>query len=180
VSEDQDAGGAPDEAREAAKSESSDAPRAVASRTFTGDEAAEAIELESVSAPRALRLTAALGGGLAFDHGSRGLLALDVRLETTRRTRFGAEAALWLVGGSEPEGRGLLTVARGLTRWLELGFGAGLQFGNGTGVASSLRLRANTPISWLAGTLRYDAAVLLTRPSLEAEQAVTFGLELSY
>jgi Ca-activated chloride channel homolog len=140
----------------------------------------EAIEITSAGSSRAFRLTAALGGGLAFDHGARGLLALDVRLETNRRTRFGADAALWLAGGADPVGRGLLTVARGLTRWLELGLGAGIQFGNGTGAASSLRLRADTPIGGLAGYLRYDAAVLLTRPNLEAEHAVTLGLELSY
>jgi hypothetical protein len=130
---------------------------------------------------RALRLTAALGGGLAIDHGTRGLVALDVRVETNGVIRFGAEAALWLVGGVDPEGRALITVARsGLARWFELGFGAGLQLGNGTGVAGSLRLGAHTPIAGLAGYLRYDAALLLTRPSVEAEHAITLGLELSY
>jgi Ca-activated chloride channel family protein len=145
-------------------------------------EASEEISVtEGASSGRALRLTAALGGGLAFDHGARGLLALDVRIETNRLTRFGAEAALWLVGGVDPEGRALVTVARsGLARWFELGLGAGIQFGNGTGLAGSLRLRQNTPLAGLAGYLRYDAGVLLTRPSLEAEHAVTLGLELSY
>ncbi|HEX2685902.1 MAG TPA: VIT domain-containing protein [Kofleriaceae bacterium] len=180
VNDAEDTGGAPEEAREVVKASRGEDRISVAGRTFTSEQAAEAIELEGAMSPRAFRLTAALGGGLAFDHGSRGLLALDVRLETTRRTRFGVEAALWLVGGSDPEGRGLVTVAHGLVRWFELGVGAGLQFGNGTGVASSLRLRANTPIAWLAGTLRYDAAVLLTRPSLEAEHALTLGVELSY
>jgi hypothetical protein len=130
---------------------------------------------------RALRLTAALGGGVAFDHGGRGLLSLDARLETNRRTSLGGEASLWLVDGVHPEGRALLTVARsGLARWFELGFGAGVHFGNGTGVASSLRLHVDTPLFWLGGYLRYDAAVLLTRPSIEAEHAVTLGLELTY
>ncbi|HEY0993312.1 MAG TPA: hypothetical protein VGD80_39945, partial [Kofleriaceae bacterium] len=87
----------------------------------------------------------------------------------------------WLVDGVHPEGRALLTVARsGLARWFELGFGAGVHFGNGTGVASSLRLHVDTPLFWLGGYLRYDAAVLLTRPSIEAEHAVTLGLELTY
>jgi Ca-activated chloride channel family protein len=140
-------------------------------------DAAEAVSLTG----RTLRLTAALGGGLAFDHGARGLVALDARIETNRLTRFGAEAALWLVGGVDPEGRALLTVARaGLARWFELGLGAGIQLGNGTGPAGSLRLRANTPLAGVAGFLRYDAALLLTRPSTEAEHAVTLGLELSY
>ena len=155
------------------------APASVVDREALG----ESIALEGMlpGSRRALRLTAALGGGLAFDHGARGLLAFDARLETNRRTRVGAEAGLRLVGGGDPEGRALFTVARsGLARWFELGFGAGIQFGNGTGVAGSLRLRGNTPIAGLAGYLRYDAALLLTRPDLEAEHAVTLGLELSY
>ncbi len=153
-------------------------------QTRTGAVLAEDVlrsESISVGGGRWLRITAALGGGVAVDHGARGLVALDVRLETTRPTRLGAEAALWLVGGVDPEGRALLTVARsGLARWFELGFGAGIHFGNGTGVASSLHLRANTPVRFAAGYLRYDAAVLLSRPSVEAEHAVTLGLELSY
>jgi len=161
--------------------ERGDVLRSEVSSTLAGADSEEAIELEAVSAPRALRLTAALGGGLAFDHGTHGLVALHVRLETNRRAKLGVEAALWLAGGVDPEGRGLLTVAQsGLARWFEIGFGVGIQLGNGTGVASSLRLRANTPIAGLGGYLRYDAAVLLTRPSIEAEQAVTLGLELSY
>jgi hypothetical protein len=165
---------------DAGADEPRDAARSVATGSFAEAESGE--EISIMGEPRrALRLTAALGGGHAFDHGARGLVALDVRLETNRRTRVGVEAALWLVGGVDPEGRGLVTVARGgLLRWFELGFGAGIQLGNGTGFASALRLRANTPVAALAGYLRYDAAVLLTRPTLEAEQAVTLGLELSY
>jgi Ca-activated chloride channel homolog len=142
----------------------------------------ESIRIAGTSrSSRALRLTAALGGGLALDNGNRGLVALDVRLETNRRTSVGGEASLWLVGGTDAEGRALLTVARsGLARWFELGFGAGLHFGNGAGIASSLRLRVDTPLLWLGGYLRYDAAVLLTRPSIEAVHAVTLGVELSY
>jgi len=130
---------------------------------------------------RALRLTLALGGGLALDRGSRGLVALNARLETRGPTRFGSEVALWLVGGVDPEGRALLTVARdGLFRRFELGFGAGVHVGNGTGIANSLRLRVATPLAGLAGYLRYDAAILLSRPSVAVEQAVTLGFELSY
>ena len=154
--------------------------RSLATATLTED-AGVAEELDVAGPRRGWRLTAALGGGLSFDHGARGLVALDVRLETNRRTRLGIEAGLWLVGGVDPQGRGLVTVARsGLGRWFELGFGAGVQLGNGTGVASSLRLRASTPVAALGGYLRYDAAVLVTRPSLEAAQAITLGLELSY
>ncbi|HEU4735082.1 MAG TPA: hypothetical protein VFT22_44630, partial [Kofleriaceae bacterium] len=134
----------------------------------------------SYTSPRALRLTAALGGGLAFDHGAHGLLALNVRIETNRRYRLGAEGALWLVDG-DAEGRSLVTFARaGLARRLELGLGAGIQFGNGTGLAGSLRLRIDTPLSHLAGYVRYDAAVLLSRPSVDGEHAASIGLELSY
>ena len=137
--------------------------------------------LEPTLYGRRRRLTAALGGGLAFDHGARGLVALNVRFELVRELQLGAEAALWLVGGVDPEGRALITVARrGIARGLELGLGAGIQLGDGTGVAGSLRLRAATPIHGLAGFLRYDAALLLTRPTLDGEHAVTLGVEVSY
>lgn len=175
------AGEAAGEVADASTAERDNARRAVATRMFASDEVGEALATTAAGASRTLRLTAALGGGLAFDHGARGLVALDVRLETTRRTKLGAEAALWLVGGFDPEGRGLLTVARGgLARWFELGFGAGIHLGNGTGLASSLRLGANTSIPGVAGYLRYDAAVLWSRPNLDTEQAVTLGFELSY
>ena len=129
----------------------------------------------------ALRLTGALGAGVAFDHGARGLLTLNLRLEPNRRTRLGGEVALWLVGGGHAEGRALVTVAHsGLARRFELGFGAGAALGNGTGIASGLRLRIGTPIPGLSGSLRYDAALLLSRPSLALEQAVSLGLELAY
>jgi hypothetical protein len=138
-------------------------------------------EASAYTARRPLRLTASLGGGLALDRSARGMLALDARLETNRRTRAGVEAALWLVGGVDAEGRALLTVARDvLPGRLELGLGAGVHFGDGTGAASSLRLRVATPIAPLAISLRYDTAVLLTRPSLALEHAITLGLELSY
>jgi hypothetical protein len=143
----------------------------------------ERADAESVlaSSGRAVRLTAALGGGLALDRSARGLAALEVRVETNTRLAIGGEAALWLVGGSDAEGRLLLTGAyRGIARRFELGFGGGLHFGNGAGPATSLRLRVDTPITALGGYLRYDAAVLLTRPSPTFEQAITLGLELSY
>jgi len=130
---------------------------------------------------RAWRLTAALGGGLVLDHGTHGLAAVSARIERNLRTSLGAELALWLIDGRGAEGRALLTVARGgVARWLELGFGAGVQIGNGTGIASALRLRVETPVRGLGGYARYDAAVLLTRPSVEAEHVITLGLELSY
>jgi hypothetical protein len=134
---------------------------------------------------RRARLTAALGGGLVLDHGAHGLAALDVRLETNRRISLGVGGALWLVG-SDLEARALLSVAfsgirlGGFVRRLELGLGAGVQLGNGTGPASSLRLRVSTPLRGVGGFLRYDAALLLTRPSLEAEHAIALGLEVSY
>jgi hypothetical protein len=129
---------------------------------------------------RGWRLSASLGGGLAFDRGARGLAALAVRLESLRGPRLGGELALWLTGGTA-EGRALITVARGgVARWLELGAGAGLQLGHATGVAGSLRWRAATPLEGLAGTLRYDAALLLTRPNLQVVHVITLGVELSY
>ena len=149
--------------------------------TATGGEVADAETIvETAASHRAWRLSTALAGGLAFDHGARGLLALDVRLESTRTPRLGGELALWLTGGGA-EGRALVTFARtALAGWLELGLGAGGHLGHDSGLATSLRLLARTPISGLAGALRYDAALLLTRPSVEAEHVLTLGLELSY
>jgi hypothetical protein len=132
------------------------------------------------SSPRPVRLTAALGGGLSIDHGAHGLAALDVRVETNRQTALGLEAALWLVDGTDAEGRVLLTVARSFARRFELGFGAGVHFGDGTGIATSARLRVATPLAPLGGYLRHDTAVLLSRPSITVEHAITLGIELSY
>jgi Ca-activated chloride channel family protein len=132
-----------------------------------------------------LLLTGSLGGGLVLDHGVHGLVAAGLRLGgqlgADRRTQLGGEAALWLVDGRDPEGRVLLDVARrGPGRWFELGAGAGVQFGRGTGVAGTLRFSMATPIRRVAGVLRYDAAARVTRPTVELEHAITLGLELSY
>jgi hypothetical protein len=157
------------------------APVSVVDGTSLGAETAGAVEEVLVlGSRRPVELSAALGGGLAIDRGGRGLLALDVRLETTRRLRLGAEAALWLVDGSDTQGRVLLTVARDVARRFELGVGAGVHFGSGTGVAGSLRLGVATPLRWLTPVLRYDAAVLVTRPTARAEHAITLGVELRY
>jgi hypothetical protein len=129
---------------------------------------------------RGISLSAALGGGVAVDHGAHSLLSLDVRLDLGGATRLGGEAALWLVGGAHPQGRGLLTVSTDRLRWLDLSLGAGLHLGDGTGVAGALRLRIGTPLRWLGVYGRYDAALLLTRPSLEIEHAASLGLQLSY
>ncbi|HEX3763994.1 MAG TPA: VIT domain-containing protein [Kofleriaceae bacterium] len=148
------------------------------------EELAHVLVAVSAPEPRRLRLSAALGGGLAVDHGARGLLALDVRLDAGlgagRRWRFGGEAALWLVGATEAQGRALVTVARELAGRLELGVGAGLHVGDGSGPAGALRLGIATPLRPVSAYLRYDAAVLVNRPSLAAEHAITLGLELSY
>jgi hypothetical protein len=143
--------------------------------------ASEEILVAGTRVRRGLRLSAALGGGLAVDHAARGLLTLDVRLEAGRRVLLGGEAALWLVGGTQAQGRALLTIARdALGGRLELGLGAGLHLGDGAGPAGALRLGIATPLAPLAGYLRYDAAVLVNRPSVAAEHAITLGLELSY
>jgi hypothetical protein len=135
----------------------------------------------SGSSSRALRLSAALGGGLAIDRGARGLLALHVRVERGYPLELGGEASLFLIDGAATQGRALLTFASArLARWFELGAGAGLQFGDGLGPAASLRLRIATPLAPLAGFLRYDAAVLFERPRTEAAHAVTLGVEVSY
>ena len=134
-----------------------------------------------VHLPGRLWLSAALGGGIAVDHGARSLLSLDARIDFDRRHVIGAEGSLWLIGGDRVEGRGLLTFTTDrIAGWLDLGLGAGVHLGDGTGIAGSLRLRTATPLPWLRAFLRYDTALLLTRPSVEAEHAATLGLELTY
>jgi hypothetical protein len=148
---------------------------------LAGEATTEAITITGMSARRGPRLSAALGGGLAIDHGARGLLALDVRVETRGRFLLGVDAALWLVGGTEPQGRALFTfAAAALGGRLELGLGTGLHIGDGVGPAGALRLRIATPLAPLAGILRYDAALRFHRPDATAEHAITLGLELSY
>ena len=55
-----------------------------------------------------------------------------------------------------------------------------MMIGAHPGVATSLRLRTPIGVPHLGGYLRYDNAVIVTRPQLELEHVLTLGLELSY
>jgi len=129
---------------------------------------------------RAFRLALALGGGVALHDGARGAVALTARAEARLRVLIGGELALWLVGGTHVQGRSLVTVGYDVGRWLEVGAGVGLHAGSDSGAAAALRLGVATPVPWLAGYLRYDAVLLMTRPSLAAQHAITLGATLWY
>src|SRR5581483_1414790 len=137
-------------------------------------------ETVAISAAPAWRLSAAAAGGVVFDHGAHGLVSVAARAVYGARNLVGGELSLWLIDGSHAQGRGLLAFDRALGARFALGAGAGVHVGDGTGVAGALRLRVHTPLPMLDGVLRYDTAVLLTRPSVEAEHAITLGLELTF
>jgi Ca-activated chloride channel homolog len=137
---------------------------------------------------RALRISAALGGGLAVRGGEGGAVAaLSARLELGYRALFGLEGSLWLVGGDHLQGAVLGSFAlRGLGRGpvmrrLELGLGAGLRVtGEAAGPALGASLRVRLPVRPLAAYLRYDGALLVRDAGAEGQNAGTFGVEASW
>jgi Ca-activated chloride channel family protein len=149
----------------------------------------ELVEITGMAAPRRLRITAALGGGVALttDRGAP-LFSLAMRVERGlgRRTLAGAGASLWIAGGAgdrgaDVQGQILVTFARGLGRHLEVGAGLGLHLGAGTGPAASLSLRYHLPPKpRVAAMLRYDGALLIEADTRTGQHAATFGLEYGF
>ena len=164
------------------------APRkSVALGSSAGAESIEIVSLSGGSARRRLRITTALGGGVALTADrSTPLLALSARFELGRRTLFGAGASLWLAsgddGGPGVQGQVLATFARrGIARWLEVGGGVGLQLGTGIGPAAALSLRYHLPPNPRAAAfLRYDGALLFDEGARAGQHAVTLGLEYGF
>jgi Ca-activated chloride channel family protein len=139
-------------------------------------------EMIGMTGERSWQLSTEVAGGVSFDHGVHSLASLAGRLRYGDRNLVGGELALWIVDGNHAQGRGLLAFDRALGRrsTFELGVGAGVHFGEGTGVAGALRVRVNTPLPMLSGFLRYDTAVLLTRPTVDVEHAITLGVEVTF
>ncbi|HEY5934186.1 MAG TPA: hypothetical protein VIU61_06125, partial [Kofleriaceae bacterium] len=128
------------------------------------------------------RGTLLAGGGLSLSNGERDpVFGIGGRFELGRRTLVGAEGSLLVVGG-EIEGRVLLSIARrGIARWLELGFGAGIHLGTGVGPAASIGLRVHLPpYPRVAPYLRYDGALLFDDGTRRGQSAITLGLELGF
>lgn len=186
---------APDASDDATKSgrsedaedeEDSYATSATAPTIDRGGYAAESVSLTGeLSRPR-LRISPTLGLGLARHAGSSGgLLALGTRFEYGRRSLFGVDASIWFVDadGVDVQGRALFSFARrGIARVIELGFGAGLHLGAGTGPAGAATLRLRMPPTGRAAVyLRYDAALLVDETEQRRGQhAITGGVEWGF
>jgi Ca-activated chloride channel homolog len=162
------------------------APRSGSSvaATDAGDYEDDSLQAEVLSSPsrRRLRLSLALGAGLSVvNRDASPLASLSGRFELGRRTRFGAEASLWLVDGLNAQGGVLGTVAYRLARRLDLGFGAGLRLtGDAAGPAFNLTLRTQLPVRGVGTYLRYDGALLLHDQIYDGQNAGSVGLEASF
>jgi hypothetical protein len=160
------------------------APEPVAAREMEGSDDAYEDTEKSESGPsehRRRRLALALGGGLALEnHVTTGIGVVSGRAEFGGRTLAGVEASLWFDGNLDVEGTVLATVARrGIAHYLELGAGAGLHVGNGTGPAVDLVLRTHLP-RHIGFYLRYDGALLVHDHSRDGQNTATFGLEADF
>jgi Ca-activated chloride channel homolog len=147
------------------------------------DDAAQAeVMSTSSSSRRSLRLSLALGAGLSVvNRDAAPLASLSGRFELGRRTRYGAEASLWLVDGLNAQGSLLGTVAYRVARRLDLGFGAGLRVtGESAGPAFNLTLRRQLPIRGVGTYLRYDGALLLHDDTYDGQNAGSVGLEATF
>jgi Ca-activated chloride channel family protein len=169
--------------------EARDLDEAVEARPVTG----AAVSAAGRSVRRGLRVAVALGGGVAWPRdpgaGAAPLLALTLRAMAGARAFGGIAGGLWLTDRDGIDLQGQLLViggVRGLGRGalaerLELGAGAGLHGGAGTGPAIGGYVRA-----WiaprLAPFLRYDGALLRRGdPGGRALQsAITLGIEYGY
>src|SRR5690606_27910485 len=124
------------------------APRPLAAREpgFAGEMVVETAGLRR----KKWRFAASLSGGVARSGGEvASLLAAGARLDVpvARRLWMGLDTALWLLDGDTVRGQALASAAvLGIRRWLELGVGAGLTFGElGAGPATGLSLRFHLP-----------------------------------
>ncbi len=129
----------------------------------------------------AVRLSVALGGGVAASHGNTdGLAAVTARAEAGNRTMIGLEGALWLVGGLHLEGDVLATLLRRGIGPFELGGGFGLHLGPGAGPAVDLSVRTRLPARGLHTYLRYDGALLYHDGTKDGQNTATLGIEASF
>lgn len=158
-------------------SDQMDAPTMAESITVAGDYS---------SGRSRLRISTSFGAGLSrYATSSSGLLALGTRLEYGRRSLFGLDASLWLVDGDgvDVQGRALFSFARrGIARLVEVGLGAGLHLGAGTGPAAAATLRLHLPPSGRAVVyLRYDGALLVDETEQRRGQhTITGGVEWGF
>jgi hypothetical protein len=147
----------------------------------------EVVETMSSSGHRKRwRLVFGAGGGVVRSAGeATSLLTASTRLEFAvgRRTLAGIDGGLWLVDGDAVRGQLLASFARlGIKRWLELGVGVGLQFGEGgPGPAAGLTLRFHLPPAPRASLfLRYDGAYIYNDDTRRGQSSGTAGVEWSF
>lgn len=165
------------------------APEADEVRSLSGAEyLVESTSVVGMSGGRT-RVWLSLGGGYARAKDVGGEhLALGARLDLGGwRTRYGLDATGWLADAGDElafEGRVLATVQRmGLTyllRDFDLGFGAGIHLGNGTGPAAATWLRYRLDHDPVIGVfVRYDFAYLLDDED-RVQNGVTLGIEIGF
>jgi Ca-activated chloride channel family protein len=158
-----------------------------AARTFAGS-MAESTSIVAMSGGRT-RAWLSLGGGYAStDEVGGAHLAVGARIDLGGwRTRYGLDANVWLADVGEDlvfESRVLATVQRmGLTyllRDVDIGAGAGIHLGNGTGPAAAAWLRYRLDHDPVIGLfLRYDFAYLLDDED-RVQNGVTLGIEIGF
>ena len=158
-------------------------PRSLSLRDTGGADLESVVTASSNGRRKRWRIAGSLGGGLVRSGGEvTSLLTAGARLELRvgRRTLAGFDSALWLVDG-DPRGQVLVSAATLVTRWVELGSGVGVQFGEGTGPALSLSLRYHFPFAPHGALfLRYDGSYLYRDDTRRGQSSGTAGLEWSF
>ncbi|MBA2538257.1 MAG: hypothetical protein H0V17_01370, partial [Deltaproteobacteria bacterium] len=156
-----------EEDADAQADEDGERPQADSPRVALGSSAVDVMETLSASSGvrRRWRISASAAGGFVRSSGeSVSLLTGGARLEfgVGRRLLAGIDTSLWLVDGDTVRGQALASFAVvGIQRWLELGFGFGLQFGDSVGPATGASLRFHLPPAPRGAVfLRYDGALL--------------------
>jgi hypothetical protein len=160
------------------------APARSIAATGTIDVLGEAIEV--TGSRKRWRLATSFAGGFARSGGeSVSLLSAGARLELAiaPRVMSGFDASLSVYDGDVVRGQGLVSFAvLGIKRWLELGFGFGLSFGElGTGPATGVSLRFHLPPKPRASLfLRYDGALIYDNDTRRGQSSGTVGIEWGF
>ena len=154
-------------------------------RAFTASMGEAVMTISSDGRRKRWRIAASIGGGFVRADGDAvSLLTAGARLEfrVGRRTLAGLDSSLWLVDGDAVRGQALVSFAAlGFARWLELGLGFGLQFGDGVGPAGAATLRFHLPPAPRGSLyLRYDGALIVDEDDRRGQSSVTGGVEWSF
>jgi Ca-activated chloride channel homolog len=158
-------------------------PAPLTARLESGADA-ELMGMSSSGGRKRWRLATSISGGLVRAGGeSVSLLTAGARLELALAPRLlgGLEASAWLVDGDTVVGRTMVSFAVLGKRYLELGLGFGLQFGDGAGPAAGVSLRLHLPAKPRASLyLRYDGALINNNDARVGQNALTLGVEWAF